>query len=89
MFQPRCLHARPPASQCATTFTDSCSPTAKPYTYDQAKRTKILQDLLALNSENAAMIYMVELRDLTGLNKRVQGFKNEIQRWNVHEVTFR
>lgn len=57
--------------------------------FDPAKRTKILQDLLALNSENAAMIYMVELRDLTGLNKRVQGFKNEIQRWNVHEVTFR
>ena len=57
--------------------------------FDPVKRTKILQDLLALNSENAAMIYMVELRDLTGLNKRVQGFKNEIQRWNYHEVTFR
>ncbi len=56
--------------------------------FDQAKRTKILQELLALNSENAPMVFMVELRDLTALNKRVQGFKNEIQRWNVHEVTF-
>ncbi|MSO65850.1 MAG: ABC transporter substrate-binding protein [Alphaproteobacteria bacterium] len=57
--------------------------------FDPAKRTKILQDLLAKNSENAPMVFMVELRDVTGVNKRVQNFKNEIQRWNVDQITFK
>ncbi|MSO65509.1 MAG: hypothetical protein EXQ85_06915 [Alphaproteobacteria bacterium] len=55
--------------------------------FDVEKRSKILSDLLALNSENAAMLYMIEMVDLTGLNKRVQGFRNDIQRFNFEEVT--
>jgi len=57
--------------------------------FDPAKRKVILENLLALNKENAPMIWFTELLDVTGLHKRVQGFTNEIQRWNVHQVTFR
>jgi peptide/nickel transport system substrate-binding protein len=57
--------------------------------FDPTKRKAILEQLLALNKENAPMIWFTELLDVTGLHRRVQGFENVIQRWNVHEVTFR
>lgn len=55
--------------------------------FDEAKRRKAIQDLLALNHENAGGLYMVEVIDVTGVHKRVKGFKNVIQRLNYHEVT--
>lgn len=55
--------------------------------FDEDKRRKAINDLLALNHENAGGLYMVEVIDVAGVHKRVKGFKNIIQRLNYHEVT--
>ena len=48
---------------------------------------RAIQDLLALNHDNAGGLYMVEVIDIAGVHKRVKGYKNVIQRLNFHEVT--
>jgi hypothetical protein len=55
--------------------------------FDVEKRRKLIQELMVLNNENAPNLFFVELTDLTGLNKRVNGFANIIQRFNFHEIT--
>jgi len=55
--------------------------------FDVEKRRKLVQELMVLNNENAPNLFFVELTDLTGLNKRVNGFTNIIQRFNFHEIT--
>ena len=55
--------------------------------FDENKRRKAIQDLLALNHDNAGGLYIVEVIDIAGVHKRVKGFKNIIQRLNYHEVT--
>jgi peptide/nickel transport system substrate-binding protein len=55
--------------------------------FDVEKRRKLIQELMVLNHENAPNLFFVELTDLTGLNKRVNGFSNIIQRFNFHEIT--
>lgn len=55
--------------------------------FDEAKRNDLVQRLLKLNHDNASSLLMVEVIDVTGVNKRVKGFKNIIQRLNYHEVT--
>ena len=42
---------------------------------DPAKREAMLRQLLAMNAENASTIFLVELVDVFGLHKRVQGFE--------------
>lgn len=55
--------------------------------FDSEKRQKMLRDLMALNRENAASILMVEVIDVTGVNRRIKGLQNIIQRYNYHEVS--
>jgi peptide/nickel transport system substrate-binding protein len=55
--------------------------------FDVEKRRKLIQELMVLNNENAPNLFFVELTDLTGLNKRISGFSNIIQRFNFHEIT--
>ncbi len=55
--------------------------------FDVDKRRKLIQELMVLNHDNAPNLFFVELTDLTGLNKRVKGFNNVIQRFNFHEIT--
>ena len=55
--------------------------------FDIEKRRKLVQELMALNHENAANLFFTELTDLSALHRRVQGFKNTIQRFNFHEIT--
>jgi peptide/nickel transport system substrate-binding protein len=54
---------------------------------DPAKRAEILKQLMALSAGNAGMVFLVELVDLTGLHRRVQGFKSDNTRYNYHELT--
>ena len=54
---------------------------------DPEKREKLIQKLLALNAENAATIMLVQMVDIFGLNKRVQGFENHTMKPNYHEIT--
>ena len=61
--------------------------TAAASEFDLEKRRKTIQDLLALNHDNAGGLYMVEVIDIAGVHKRVKGYKNVIQRLNFHEVT--
>ncbi len=54
---------------------------------DPEKREKLIQELLALNAENAATIMLVQMVDIFGLHKRVQGFENHTMKPNYHEMT--
>jgi peptide/nickel transport system substrate-binding protein len=54
---------------------------------DPEKREKLIQELLALNAENAATIMLVQMVDIFGLHKRVQGFENHTMKPNYHEIT--
>ncbi len=56
--------------------------------FDLEKRRKLIQDLMAFNHDHAPNLFFVELTDLTGVNKRVQGFANTIQRFSFHDITF-
>ncbi|MBM3505930.1 MAG: hypothetical protein FJX65_18970 [Alphaproteobacteria bacterium] len=54
---------------------------------DAARREATLKQLMRLNAENSGMLFLVELVDLTGLHRRVQGFRNDNTRYNYHEIT--
>ena len=54
---------------------------------DPAKREAMLRQLLAMNAENASTIFLVELVDVFGLHKRVQGFEYHTFRLNYDEMT--
>ncbi len=54
---------------------------------DIGKREQLVRDLLAMNAENASTIMLVQLVDVFGLSKRVQGFENHMMRLNFHEMT--
>ena len=54
---------------------------------DPAKREAMLRQLLAMNAENASAIFLVELVDVFGLHKRVQGFEYHTFRLNYDEMT--
>jgi len=54
---------------------------------DVDKREQLIGELLAMNAENASTIMLVQLVDIFGLSKRVQGFKNHTMRLNYHEMT--
>ncbi len=55
--------------------------------FDVEKRRKLIQELMVLNHDNAPNLFFVELVDMTGLNKRVSGFTNVLQRYNFHSLT--
>lgn len=55
--------------------------------FDLEKRRALIQELMAVNKDQAQNIFFFEMTDLTGLNKRVQGFTNTIQRFNFHDIT--
>lgn len=55
--------------------------------FDVEKRRKLIQELMVLNHDNAPNLFFVELTDMTGLNKRVSGFSNVLQRYNFHSLT--
>ena len=57
--------------------------------FDTEKRRKLIQDLMVLNHENAPNLFFVDLVDLTGLNKRVEGFSNIIQRFSWDTITLK
>lgn len=77
---------RPPAPYCDQEEMKLID--AAEQEFDEGKRTAILHELLRRNHDGAPMIFMVEVIDIIGLNKRVQGFRNEIQRLSFHEVSF-
>jgi len=93
---------RPPVDALDDFSTLSCQRPPAPYCdqdelkliqaaereFDEKKRTAILHELLQKNHDGAPMIFMVEVIDIVGLNKRVQGFRNEIQRLSFHDVSF-
>ena len=54
--------------------------------FDPEKRRKILQDLLAMNRENAPLIFMAEQQNSMGYNPKVKNFKNEVFLLNYHEM---
>lgn len=54
---------------------------------DGKKREALIQRLHALNTDNAAQIFLIQMVDLVGLNKRVQGFAFDMMRPNYHEMT--
>jgi peptide/nickel transport system substrate-binding protein len=55
--------------------------------FDVEKRRALIQELMAVNKDQAQNLFFVELSDLTGLNRRVQGFTNTIQRFSFETVT--
>ena len=55
--------------------------------FDLEKRRALTRELMAVNKDQAQNIFFTELNDLTGLNKRVQGFTNTIQRFSFHDIT--
>ncbi len=55
--------------------------------FDVEKRRKLIQELMVMNHDNAPNLFFVELVDITGLNKRVGGFSNVLQRYNFHSLT--
>lgn len=55
--------------------------------FDMEKRRNLIQDLMVLNHENAPNLFFVDLVDMTGLNKRVKGFSNIIQRFSWDTIT--
>jgi peptide/nickel transport system substrate-binding protein len=54
---------------------------------DTKKREALIQQLHAANADNAAQIFLIQLVDLVGLNKRVQNFSFDMMRPNYHEMT--
>ena len=56
--------------------------------FDTEKQRKLVQQLLALNHENAAIINLNVIPDLTGLSKRVRNFVNVAQRYDYGDITF-
>ena len=56
--------------------------------FDVEKQRKLVQQLLALNHENAAIINLNVIPDLTGLHKRVRNFVNIAQRYDYGDITF-
>lgn len=69
---------------CDLPNTFTCIPKLTPLIQAQAneldpdKRLKILQDLMRLANEEAMALYLFEGFDITGISKRVAGYKN----WN-------
>ena len=57
--------------------------------FDLEKRRALTRELMAVNKDQAQNIFFTELNDLTGLNKRIEGFTNTIQRFNFHEITLK
>lgn len=57
--------------------------------FDVEKRRKLIQELMAVNKDQAQNIFFFEMTDLTGVNGRVQNFQNVIQRFNFHEITLK
>ena len=56
--------------------------------FDVEKQRKLVQELLALNHENAAVLSLNVIPDLTGLHKRVRNFVNVAQRYDYGDITF-
>ncbi|MSO65823.1 MAG: hypothetical protein EXQ85_08530 [Alphaproteobacteria bacterium] len=54
--------------------------------FDSNKRKAILHRLMQLNHDNGSTLLFVEPPELTGLGKRVKGFKNYFLRYNYHEI---
>lgn len=54
---------------------------------DIDKREQLVRELLAMNAENASTIMLVQLVDIFGLSKRLQGFENHTMRLNYHEMS--
>lgn len=76
---------RPPAPYCDQDELKLIEAAEKEF--DAGKRTEILHQLLQKNHDGAPMIFMVEVIDIVGLSRRVQGFRNEIQRLSFHDVS--
>ncbi|MSO65722.1 MAG: ABC transporter substrate-binding protein [Alphaproteobacteria bacterium] len=55
--------------------------------FDVDQRRKLIQELMAVNKENAQNLFFTELTDLTGLNRQVQNFTNTIQRFSFDTIT--
>ena len=56
--------------------------------FDVEKQRKLVSQLLALNHENAPIISLNVIPDLTGLHKRVRNFVNIAQRYDYGDITF-
>ena len=52
-------------------------------------RRKLIQELMVVNKDQSQNIHFFEMTDLTGLNKRVEGFSNTIQRFSFHDITLK
>lgn len=57
--------------------------------FDIEKRRALIQELMVVNKDQAQNIHFFEMTDLTGLNKRVEGFSNVIQRFSFHDITLK
>ncbi|MBM3503839.1 MAG: ABC transporter substrate-binding protein [Alphaproteobacteria bacterium] len=55
--------------------------------FDVDKRRGLIQELMAVNKDQAQNLFFVELTDLTGIHRRVQGFTNTIQRFSFENIT--
>ena len=80
-----CDRVKPPTHYCYPKETELVQKAR--VEMDPDKRERFLQELMRINHENAAMVFFVELLDITGLHNRVRGFQNHIQRFNYHDVT--
>jgi peptide/nickel transport system substrate-binding protein len=56
--------------------------------FDVEKQRKLVSELLALNHENAAIMNLNAIPDLTGLHKRVRNFVNIAQRYDYGDISF-
>jgi len=95
--------AAPAMDATAAILNQSCLKGGKPYIcdpkqqalydqasseFDEAKRLKVLHDLIQLQHDEAINLFLVQFANLHATQKNVAGFKNVNQFINYHEMSF-
>ncbi len=97
-------NAAPVMDATSAILNQSCAKGGKPYLcddtqqgmfdaanneFDPDKRKKILQDLIALQYEEASNLYLIAYNNLHAYHPNVQGFRNVNQVIMYHEMSFK